>query len=68
MQHLYGVDWQGPVSEYEDTEHVEVPSTTLDLTSQQLVQLQQSVHPLEGCDDLGVALNIAARMFVNACF
>ena len=65
---MYGVDCQGPVSEYEDIEHVEVPSTTLDLTPQQLMELQQSVHPLEECDDLGVSLYVAARMFVNACF
>ena len=28
LQDFYGVDWQGPVSEYEDVEHVKVPSTT----------------------------------------
>ena len=68
MQDLYGVDWQGPVSPYEDVEHVEVPSITVDLTSQQLTELQQIVHPLEECDDLGVSLYTAARTFVNACF
>ena len=68
LQDLYGVDWQGPVNPYEDVEHVEVPSITVDLTSQQLTELQQIVHPLEECDDLGVSLYTAARTFVNACF
>ena len=68
MQNLYGVDWQGPVSQYEDVEHVEVPSIAVNLTSQQLMELQQSVHPLEECDDLGVSLYIATRTFVSACF
>ena len=60
FQDLYGIDWQGPVSQYEDIEHVEVPQNTLNLTSQQLMELQQSVHPLEECDDLGVSQYVAA--------
>ena len=67
FQDLYGIDWQGPVGQHEDIERVEVPQTTLDLTSQQLMELQQSVHPLE-CDDLGVSQYVAARSFINACF
>lgn len=62
------MDWQGPVGPSEDVEHVQVPSIAVDLTSQQLTELQQSVHPLEECDDLGVSLYIAARTFVSACF
>ena len=51
------MEYIGPVSKYEDIKHVEVPSVTLYLTSQQLMELQQCAHFI-----------IAARTFVNACF
>ena len=68
MQNYYGVDWEGPISNSEDVECVEVPPMSLDLSPQQLVELHRSVDPLEQCDDLGVSLYVTARTFIRACF
>ncbi len=60
--------WEGPTPHCDDIDCIEVPVTPSLLSHQQLVELKQTVDPLEQCDDLGVSLYVAARTFVRACF
>ena len=65
MQNLYGVDWQGPVSQYEDVEHVKVPSIAVNITTVDGTTAKYA--PTERVMTWGSHF-VVARTFVSACF
>ena len=60
---LYGIDWNGPISDSED-EEVQVPQTTVPLQEQDFRQLQETVLPTSNSDYQGVDLFIQTLEFV----
>lgn len=64
IQNDYGIDWDGPVSSEGDA-RVEVPDTPCPLTALKYEQLKGHVNPLEECNDYGIGLYTAAKVFVN---
>jgi hypothetical protein len=63
----YGIDSDLGVSDDEDdTEGVEIPPTELDLSSENISELQSSVNPLSESDDFGVDLFMQTLQIVQA--
>ena len=51
----------------DDTENIEVPPTINPLSPDQMHALEQSIDPLQHCDDHDISLYTLARTFVEAC-
>lgn len=62
----YGIDWNGPVVTALDDD-VQIPSTDLPLSIDQVDQLRQAVNPLAACEDYGISMYTSVRCFVHAC-
>lgn len=60
---MYGIDWQGPVPTSEAT--VEIPEYECPLQPHDMHTLTTVIDPLQSCDDYGVELYIATRVFVR---
>ena len=60
---VYGIDWNGPISDSED-EEVQVPQTTVPLQEEDFSQLQQTIFPNTNSDYQGVDLFIQTLQFV----
>lgn len=59
---MYGISYDDPTSEAEEYSRVTVPETRLNINSQQLLQLQAQVNPLDESD------NYAIELFQVTCF
>lgn len=65
VDELYGNDEQGLGVEDDDDEGVSVPECTFVLEDSHLVQLQQSVNPLQNSDNYGIDLYHNTLDFVS---
>ena len=60
----YGTDEDGIANP--DSEGVEIPPSEVQLTKEQVNELQQIVNPLTDCDDMGVDLYLQTLEFVQS--
>ena len=60
----YGTDEDGIANP--DNEGVEIPPSEVQLTEEQVNELQQIVNPLTDCDDMGVDLYLQTLEFVQS--
>lgn len=62
----FGVEDDVAVGNNEEAEGVSVPDLSVSYTSEQIEELQQSVNPLERCDNYGVSLYLRTLDCVRA--
>ncbi|XP_019858930.1 PREDICTED: uncharacterized protein LOC109587130 isoform X2 [Amphimedon queenslandica] len=61
---FFGIDWNGPLTETEDEEHVHVPVVDNPLTPEDYNELCHTVSPLDPSDSLGVDLYLNVLQFI----
>ena len=61
---LYGIDWNGPLSDAEDLEQVEVTQTANPLRELDFRHLQTTISPISASDCQGVDFYIRTLEFV----
>ena len=62
---LYGIDWNGPIPDSEDADHVEVATTRKPLEEQDFLHLQATISPVSYSDCHGVDLFIRSVEFFH---
>lgn len=62
----FGVDWDGPLSDEDELQRVEVPSIPVPLEDGDLEELKQTVCPTLPSDDHGLGLYHQALQFVQS--
>ena len=62
---FHGIDWDGPFSDNDDLDLVQVPAIPVPLGDEDLCELQQTVCPTAPSDDYGLDIFTHCSQFVK---
>ena len=60
----HGIDWDGPLPDVEDTEHIEVPAIPVPLENNDMQELIRTVCPTAPSNDYGIDIYNHTLQFV----